>query len=665
MTDGPLLGPALIGLGRVSSVAASPCGKWIAAAVQRLDAKNKAGYVSDLWRVPTSPDEQPTRLTHGEHNDRAPCFRHDGALGFLSSRPAPADDKDSKRSQVWVLPTTGGEPAVLTDEPLGVSDFKFAARADRLIVLAPVLPDVAHDDQRKTADDRSKHGSSALRYSELPVRFWDHWMPRAASHVIACDAQGDGRRDLTPQALHEYHDHGWDLSRDGRTLAITAMVRLGSDRVPDTYVHAIETATGEIATLGGEDNVWCASPRVSPDGREVAVQRSVRSPHEHGDRDLMVYPAGGGPGRVLVGDWDRWPVPALWVDEGLLCVVDDEGTTPVVCIDPSSGELLCRVTAVAAGGSHTGLAWAPDGFVGVRSTLRHPPEVFASPIAASEPRIVHRLSGFDPSLSDGLRVHQVTTREPGSGVDVQAWVVEPDDDEVRPGLVWIHGGPVSAWSDTWHWRWNSLIPASWGYRVIMPNPSGSTGFGRDLVEAIWGNAWGGQCYADVMAVTDAFAARPDVDAGRLAAMGGSFGGYMTNWIGANTDRFAALVTHASIYDLSAFHGVTDFPAFWVVEMGGIDPWRDADTFAKYSPREGVANWTSPTLIIHGEKDYRCPVGEGLALFEGLRAHGVEAELLVFPDENHWILKPRNVVAWYQSVRDWLDAHTQGAGEGGA
>ncbi len=175
------------------------------------------------------------------------------------------------------------------------------------------------------------------------------------------------------------------------------------------------------------------------------------------------------------------------------------------------------------------------------------------------------------------------------------------------------------------------------------------------MEAIWGNMWGAQCYADLMAVTDAFAARPGVDSARLAAMGGSFGGYMTNWIGGNTDRFQALVTHASIYDLPAFHGVTDLPAFWVLQMGGLDPWRQATEFARYSPRDLIGKWKTPTLIIHGEKDYRCPIGEGLALFEGLRAHGVEAELLVFPDENHWILKPRNIVAWYEAVRAWLDA----------
>ena len=227
--------------------------------------------------------------------------------------------------------------------------------------------------------------------------------------------------------------------------------------------------------------------------------------------------------------------------------------------------------------------------------------------------------------------------------------------EKPPTLLWIHGGPIMASGDGWHWRWNPLIPVAAGYAVALPNPRGSTGYGQAFIEGIWRNRYGAECYEDLMAVTDALEARPDLDETRIAAMGGSFGGYMSNWIGGSTDRFRALVTHASLFDFRAFYGVTDLPAFWALELDGT-PYADPDAFERYSPHTRVHKWKTPTLVIHGERDYRVPLGEGLALFEALQLHGVDSELLVFPDENHWILKPRNAEVWYGTVLGFLDEH---------
>ena len=188
--------------------------------------------------------------------------------------------------------------------------------------------------------------------------------------------------------------------------------------------------------------------------------------------------------------------------------------------------------------------------------------------------------------------------------------------------------------------------------MVLPNPRGSLGFGQEFVAGIWGNVWGEQCYRDVMAVTGEAAARADVDGDRLCAMGGSFGGYMTNWIGGHTDRFRCLITHAALFDFQSFYGVTDLPAWWSFQTG-TQPFDHPVAHVRQSPHRFVKDWTSPTLILHGELDYRVPVGEALALFEALQLHGVESELVVFPDENHWILKPRNIVAWYETVERFL------------
>jgi dipeptidyl aminopeptidase/acylaminoacyl peptidase len=222
-----------------------------------------------------------------------------------------------------------------------------------------------------------------------------------------------------------------------------------------------------------------------------------------------------------------------------------------------------------------------------------------------------------------------------------------------PTLFWIHGGPIGMDADGWHWRWNPLLAVAAGYAVVMPNPRGSTGFGQEFIQGIWGNVWGDQCFRDLMCVADAIEARSDVDSKRIMAMGGSFGGYMTNWIGTQTDRFRCLITHASIFTMAHFTGVTDHPAWWYLEMGGEDPFADQLKFDRYAPVKHVKNWRTPTLIIHGEHDYRCPISEGLNLFEALQYHHVPSELLIFPDENHWILKPKNSVVWYESVLEFI------------
>ncbi|MFT7583212.1 MAG: dipeptidyl aminopeptidase/acylaminoacyl peptidase, partial [Myxococcota bacterium] len=245
----------------------------------------------------------------------------------------------------------------------------------------------------------------------------------------------------------------------------------------------------------------------------------------------------------------------------------------------------------------------------------------------------------------------------GGGRRVQTFVVEPVNPPPGPkkSYLWIHGGPVSAWTDGWHWRWSPLLLAAQGYTVILPNPAGSTGFGNSWINDIWGNTWGAQCYDDLMAVVDHFAATEDLQPANMIVMGGSFGGYMSNWIGANTDRFKLLITHASIFSLAGFYGVTDVPAWWSLMMGGSPFEGDVD-FERYSPSAHVKGWRTPTLILHGERDYRVPVGESLQLFEALQAEGVPSEFAVFPDENHWITKPNNIIAWYETVFDFVARH---------
>jgi len=301
----------------------------------------------------------------------------------------------------------------------------------------------------------------------------------------------------------------------------------------------------------------------------------------------------------------------------------------------------------------------PDGgaVVGLRHRLIHPPEPFRVELAAgAEPALIAQLSGF--TAEDGAAVARVESIEveAADGTRVQSFALFPADhrasDSPLPAMMWIHGGPIHHNCDGWHWRWNALIPVAHGYVLTTPNPAGSTGFGQAMVDRIWQNRWGAECYTDLMRVADWMEAHPEIDADRIGAMGGSFGGYMANWIGGQTDRFRCIVTHASLFALSQFHGPTDVPPWLLLELG-CSPYDDPETFDRYSPHKFVKNWKSPTLVTHGERDYRVPISEGLSLFEALQMHGVESELLVFPDENHWVLKPNNIRTWYETWQEFV------------
>ena len=653
-----------IGLSRVAEVAASPCGTWLAVAVQRLD-RDGAKYASDLWRVPTDGGAA-VQLTRGDCKDSAPCFRHDGALAFLSNRQPneiKPDEEAEKRMQVWILPYAGGEPKQLTDEPLGVEGFRFAKNAPRLVLFAPVIPGVEPEKQRECAAQRDKNGPSARRFKTQPVRHWDHWLhdnaDRACTHLIVCDAAGADRIDLTPEARREFAiDPALDVSADGKSVVATRQTA-GKDRELDSTLLLIDVEAKSSRVLGAADNVMFEAPAFSPDGRYIAAVHATRSPKTVMRPLTTIFDIARSEMRQTAAQWDRWPGPACWSTDGrqLFVTADDAGDTAVFAIDAAHGN-VARITSTACGGAHSNLAVLADGRIaGIRSTLLDAPECFvveAKPESA--PTALARLSGF-AGAHDWAEVERFSVPST-DGTPIHSFLIKPKGAAAArlPLLFWIHGGPIGMDQDGWHWRWNPLLMVAQGYAVALPNPRGSTGFGQAFIQGIWGNVWGDQCYRDLMAVADALAVRPDIDAARTMAMGGSFGGYMTNWIGTQTGRFKCLVTHASVATMAQFTGTTDHPAWWYLEMGGENPYEDMERFDRYAPIRYVKNWKTPVLIVHGERDYRCPINEGLNLFEALQYHGVDSELLVFPDENHWILKPRNAVAWYEAVLEFIGRH---------
>ncbi len=635
----------LVALPRVQSVAAAPDGTWLAVAAQRLD-EDKQKYVTDLWRVPTDGGEA-LQLTSGKHNDTSPAFRHDGALLFLSDRPT-AEDEEGKRMQLWAFRPEGGDPVALTDEPLGVQAFVVARDADVFVVRTSVLPEVEDEKQRETAKERGEKGPTAIRYTEMPVRFWDHWLPDNETH-FAVYRKGE-RRPWFGAA--EYREADFAISHDGTTLAVVSRGEVADDRMLDSILELWDVETLEGVATFAREKSWFGGLVFGES--ELYVGESTRDGKESPKPRLLRWDLEADEPEICIEALGHLSVVDVAPDGMLVAVGDHEGHTPVFSLDPKSGERT-RITAKEAGGSHAGVsAFTLDGathIAGVRSTLLDAPATFTVPFEAdSTPKTPAAIGDWE--RPGDLRVEEFWA-ESTDGEKVHYFMVGPDDDEERPVLLWIHGGPISSWGDIWHWRWNSLIPVARGYRVVLSNPRGSTGYGRDFVNGIWGNVWGAQCYEDLMAVTDEVEARPDVDADRIVAMGGSFGGYMTNWIGGMTDRFACLVSHAGIASFATFHGITDSPMWWSA-MLGINPFEDQPSLDLYSPISKIADWKSPTLVIHGQQDYRVPVGEALLLFEGLQRYGVESQLLIYPDENHWILRPRNIVSWYDEFLRFCD-----------
>ncbi len=240
-------------------------------------------------------------------------------------------------------------------------------------------------------------------------------------------------------------------------------------------------------------------------------------------------------------------------------------------------------------------------------------------------------------------------------VRVHSWLVLPEGasaERPAPLLLWVHGGPLMSWN-SWSWRWCPWVMAARGYAVLLPDPALSQGYGQDFVRRGWG-AWGEAPYTDLMAAVDAAEQRPEIDGTRTAAMGGSFGGYMANWIATQTDRFRAIVTHASLWDIDSFVGTTDLAYYWEKEWG--HPLRQPERYERNSPHRFADAIRTPMLVIHGDRDYRVPIGEALRLWYDLQKRGVPSRFLYFPDENHWVLTPGNAQVWYETVLGFLAEH---------
>ena len=415
----------------------------------------------------------------------------------------------------------------------------------------------------------------------------------------------------------------------------------------------IDLATGDRVVIADDPDADLWSPTIAPDGSAVAYIRESYSTPELAPRiSLHCMRFGEEPGAVAA-EWDSWPVSVTWSRDGtaLIVTADQDGRCPVFEINVADGEVVQLTVDDFA---YTDVVAAPDGVLyALRSSYAAPPH----PVRIDPDRTITELPCVEPPALPGA-LTEITANTP-DGTRLRSWLVLPAAESPAPLLLWIHGGPLHSWN-CWSWRWNPWLLAARGYAVLLPDPALSTGYGQDFIQRGWG-AWGGAPFDDLMAATDAACADARVDAGRTAAMGGSFGGYMANWVAGHTDRFDAIVTHASLWALDQFGATTDASYYWLREM-------TRDMAAANSPHRCVGQIRTPMLVIHGDKDYRVPIGEALRLwYELLTESGLPAaddgtsphQFLYFPSENHWVLTPQHAKIWYQVVTAFLSRHVLG------
>ena len=651
----------LMAMQRLGEPQISPDGRFVAYTTGIAEMETNR-IARDIWIVSTTPGSQPRQLTETGYDSR-PQWSPDGKkIAFLSSRDG--------MPQVYVMSWRGGNPAKLTSLSTGADNEKWSPDGRSIAFTSRVFPDCSDDACNRSRDNAAEASRVKARiYDRLLFRHWMHWNDGKRSHLFLISVKGaarDGRpRDLTAGADYDVPpDERGDaddfaFSPDSKQICFTAV----TDRPEaistngDLFLISVKGGPAKrITTNPGFDG----HPAYSPDGRFIAYHSQKTPGYESDQWRLMLYDRTSGADTELAPSFDRDVDEILWSPDKneIYFTAANEVQQPVYAIAAAGGaprEILKNtfnndISISADGGT---LAF-------LRSSLTAPAEVFTAPAGGGPARqLTHqndaRLASLDMNLPETFWF------EGAGGTRVQGMLIRPphfDAAKKYPLLLLIHGGPQSLWNDSWGYRWNEELFAAPGYVTVMINPRGSTGYGQQFTDEITDD-WGGRVYEDLMKGVDYVVATfPYVDGTRLAAAGGSYGGYMIDWIATHTGRFKALISHAGVYDKTSMYGATDELWFEEHDMAGT-PWTHPESYRKWSPSTyagELGKFKTPTLVICGELDYRVPYTQSLEFFTALQRQSVPSKLVVFPDEGHWILKPQNSRLWYQTIFGWLEMY---------
>lgn len=634
---------------RVGAPAVSPDGKWLAYVVTTFDREKNAG-TGQLWRVPADGSAPPQRLTFHDAGGRAPVFSPDGKWLVFSSKRG-----DGPAQLYRISLEGGGEPEQLTTLPVSPSDVRFFPDGKSLAFVANSFADLNDDfAEVKKRLDAQKGDKSQVKISDnRTLRYWDRYLTDGGvTHVFRLDLESRKVTDLLPgrDPLVGFESLEWDLSPDGKELAWSVNATKPPFQTLDFNIELVDLESGKARSIGADNLASDGGPVYSPDGRYLLWGRNLRPDWPSEQNQLVRYDRKSGEIKPLLAGWDRDPSSWQVTDDGktVVFVAQENGRQNLysVGIDGGTPKLLAaggNVGSPRPAGSR--VVYQADGFY-------RPANFFSVPLAGGDSK---QLTEHNKERMAGIakgKVESITYAGAG-GADVQMWLhLPPDFDAGKkwPLLMVLHGGPHGASLENFHYRWNAELFASKGYIVAQPNFHGSTGFGQAFADAIVGRH-GDKPFEDVMKAVDLLVARGYVDEKRMAAAGGSYGGYLVSWLLGHTDRFAAIINHAGVYDLNAqFASDMTYGRSFAY---GSEPWEDPVRIDEQSPSRFAKNFDTPTLILHGELDYRVPYTQGVMLHGVLTAKGVPSRIVIFPQENHWILKPQSAEIWWREVFAWL------------
>jgi dipeptidyl aminopeptidase/acylaminoacyl peptidase len=647
----------LISLHRVSEPQISPDGKWIAYSVATPDLEaNRA--VRDIWVVAASGGGEARQLTRGGSDTRARWSPDGKKLAFISGR--------SGTPQIYWIALDGGEATRLTSISTGADNELWSQDGKTVALVSSVYPD-CRDDACNAARDAAKEKNKvkARIYEKLLYRHWNEWWDGKRSHLFVAAVDGGGAaRDLTPGANYdvppfsEGAPEAIAFSPDGRELCFTANTDKDEALSTNGDLFTVDVSGGSepkrITTNPGND--W--GPAYSPDGKWIAYRAQLLGGYEADRWRLMLYERQSGKSINRTEDFDRSVESYAWTPDSarIYFSAEDKAEMPVYEISVAGG----GAPRVIVDGYNADFDLSRDGrtLALARTSLTMPAEIFtADADGGAHLRQVTQQNGASLAQVE-LPPAETFWFEGAEKTQVEGLLIRPphfDAAKKYPTLFLIHGGPQGAWMDAWGYRWNQQVMAAAGYVVVMVNPRGSTGYGQKFTTEISGD-WGGRVYDDLMKGMDAAIAKyPFIDGARVGAAGGSYGGYMIDWIATHTDRFKCLISHAGPYDLVSEYGATEELWFADWEFGGA-PWAKPELYRKWAPSEyaaGLGKYKTPTLVVGGALDFRVPYNQDLEFFTALQVQGVPSKLVIFPDEGHWVLKPQNSELWYATFLDWL------------
>ena len=663
----------LVTLNRISEPAISPDGKWLAYVLRETDMEANRGRYDLFLLNLEEKGAEPRRLAADPASDTSPQWSADGQhLFFLSTR--------SGTSQVWRYTFASGVAMPVTDSPVNISGFRLSPRNDRIVFWADTFPDCKAD-LKCTADRlaaKEKNPETGRTYDQLFIRHWDTWADGTRSQLFSvalADGKASGPVAHVSQGLigdtPSKPSGGAEeiaLAPDGKTVyfALREAGRIESLSTNLDIFAAPADGSAPPQNLTDANDATDTQPQVSPDGKFLAWLAMERPGFEADKLTLMIRDLTTGETRAVTKAWDRSIGQFKWTPDSTAIIAEAGhiGTNPLFRIDVRTG----RTVQLTQGGTVGEFDLGADCIIYSWHTLAQPADFYSLGYGDIAPV---RLTEVNKDKLAGVAMgdYEQFSFKGWNNEDVYGYVIKPanfDPAKTYPVAYLIHGGPQSSFSDNWHYRWNAQVYSGAGYAVVMVDFHGSTGYGQAFTDSISGD-WGGKPFEDIQKGWAAALARyPFLDGDRACALGGSYGGYMMNWIAGNwPDGFRCIVNHAGIFDNRHMVYATEELWFTEWEHGNKPYYEDPEAYEKFNPVHFVKNWKTPTLVIHGEKDFRVPLEEGIKTFTALQRRNIPSRLVVFPDENHWILKPANGIQWHREVIDWLNRWTAPAGAGQA